>query len=75
MWRNLEIVELIDWMREYNSQLLPQHRAGFFGLDMYNMSAAIAQVLRYVQKVDPDSAEVARKRYGCLTPWRKDLAS
>jgi erythromycin esterase-like protein len=75
MWRNLEVIELIDWMREYNAQLLPRHRAGFYGLDMYNMSASIAQVLRYLQKVDPDSAEVARKRYGCLTPWRKDPAS
>ena len=47
-------------------------RAGFYGLDIYNMSGSIAAVLEYLDKVDPEAAAVARERYGCLTPWQKE---
>jgi protein-L-isoaspartate(D-aspartate) O-methyltransferase len=30
--------------------------------------------LGYLDRVDPDSARVARERYGCLTPWQNDPA-
>jgi erythromycin esterase-like protein len=75
MWRNTEVLGLIDWMRDYNAQLLPRHRAGFYGLDMYNLSASIAQVLTYLESVDPETAAIARERYACLTPWRKEPAN
>ena len=29
-------------------------------------------VLNYLQSVDPKTAEIARIRYGCLTPWTRD---
>ncbi len=32
-------------------------------------------VLAYLEDVDPDSAVVARARYGCLTPWQMDPAT
>jgi protein-L-isoaspartate(D-aspartate) O-methyltransferase len=31
-------------------------------------------VLNYLEKVDPETAEVARLRYGCLMPWASDPA-
>ena len=31
-----------------------------------------ASVLNYLDEVDPESARVARERYGCLTPWQSD---
>jgi erythromycin esterase-like protein len=31
-------------------------------------------VIDYLDRVDPDAAQVARDRYGCLTPWRDDPA-
>lgn len=46
--------------------------AGFHGLDLYNLSASISAVLDYLDRVDPEAAEVARQRYGCLTPWQND---
>ena len=50
----------------------PSGRAGFYGLDLYNMRGSIAAVLDYLDKVDPEAAAVARERYGCLTPWQKE---
>jgi len=73
MWRNTEVAELVDWMREHNSSIAqPDRRVGFYGLDLYNMSGSIAAVLDYLDKVDAHAAAVARERYGCLTPWQKE---
>jgi erythromycin esterase-like protein len=70
MWRNAEVLDLVDWMRSYNSGKAPQARVRFYGLDMYNMSGSIAAVLSYLDQVDPEAARAARERYGCLTPWQ-----
>jgi protein-L-isoaspartate(D-aspartate) O-methyltransferase len=73
MWRNTEVASLIDWMRAHN-EAVPEleRRAGFYGMDIYNMSGSISAVLDYLDKVDPEAAAVARERYGCLTPWQKE---
>ncbi|HEX6015622.1 MAG TPA: protein-L-isoaspartate(D-aspartate) O-methyltransferase, partial [Geminicoccaceae bacterium] len=73
MWRNTDVAALVDWMREHNGHV-PEldRRAGFHGLDLYNMSGSIAAVLEYLDQVDPEAAAAARERYGCLTPWQKE---
>jgi erythromycin esterase-like protein len=75
MWRNVEVAEFVDWMRDRNADLPAERRAGFFGLDLYNMNASIRAVIEYLDRVDPDAARVARERYGCLTPWQRDPAT
>jgi protein-L-isoaspartate(D-aspartate) O-methyltransferase len=75
MWRNVEVRDFVDWMRAENAQRAPAERAGFFGLDIYNMQASIRAVIDYLDRVDRDAARVARERYGCLTPWQRDPAS
>jgi erythromycin esterase-like protein len=72
MWRNLEFQQLVDWLREHNESRDPLTRVGFYGLDLYNLSASIAAVLDYLDNIDPEAAAVARQRYGCLTPWQKE---
>jgi protein-L-isoaspartate(D-aspartate) O-methyltransferase len=75
MWRNTDFAAFVAWLRSHNKGIAePQRRAGFFGLDMYNLGASIAAVLGYLDQVDPDAARIARERYGCLTPWQKDPA-
>jgi protein-L-isoaspartate(D-aspartate) O-methyltransferase len=72
MWRNVEVLELVEWMRAHNQNLAAERQAGFYGLDIYNLRGSIAAVLGYLDKVDPEAAKVARERYGCLTPWQKE---
>jgi protein-L-isoaspartate(D-aspartate) O-methyltransferase len=72
MWRNEEVDAFIQWMRHHNEAIYSERRAGFYGLDIYNMRGSIAAVLAYLDEVDPQSAAVARERYGCLTPWQKE---
>ena len=75
MWRNVEVANFVDWLRAHNAALHPSKHVGFFGLDIYNMNASIATVIEYLDRFDPQAAAVARKRYGCLTPWQRDPAT
>ena len=74
MWRNTEVHALVRWMTEWNHDKADGAQAGFYGLDLYNMAGATHAVIDYLDRVDPDAAQVARDRYGCLTPWRDDPA-
>lgn len=72
MWRNHEVLEFVDWLREWNVGRPP---VGFYGLDLYSMYRSIQLVLEYLDRVDPEAARTARARYGCLTPWEGDPAA
>jgi protein-L-isoaspartate(D-aspartate) O-methyltransferase len=72
MWRNREVREFVDWLRARNADLKPGDRVAFHGLDLYSLYNSIRSVLDYLDRVDPKAAEVARRRYGCLTPWQSD---
>ena len=75
MWRNTVVEGFADWLRGYNDGLPATRRAGFYGLDIYNMSGSIAAVLEYLDAHDREAAAIARERYGCLTPWQSDPAT
>ncbi|HEY3777507.1 MAG TPA: protein-L-isoaspartate(D-aspartate) O-methyltransferase [Rhizomicrobium sp.] len=75
MWRNAEVRAFVDWLATYNATLAPEDRASFHGLDLYSMYSSIRAVLDYLDEIDPDSARIARERYGCLTPWQTDPAT
>jgi protein-L-isoaspartate(D-aspartate) O-methyltransferase len=75
MWRNTDVEAFTAWLRSHNADLKPDRRAGFYGLDLYNLNGSIRAVIDYLDRVDPDAAAIARERYGCLTPWRNDPAT
>jgi erythromycin esterase-like protein len=74
MWRNTVVAELVRWMESHNAGLPPERRAGFHGLDLYNLGSAMTEVLAYLDKTDPEAAAEARRRYGCLAPWAEEPA-
>ena len=74
MWRNNEVLEFADWLRNHNEGLPADRRASFHGLDVYSLGESIHAVLAYLDRVDPAAATEARQRYGCLTPWQDDPA-
>src|SRR4051794_40245730 len=75
MWRNTVVERLTHDLRALNQGRAPEAMAGFYGLDIYNMSGSIAAVLAYLDEHDPEAAAVARERYGCLTPWQAEPAT
>jgi erythromycin esterase-like protein len=75
MWRNKDVDDFISFLRGHNATKSPGEKVGFYGLDLYNMTASIAAVLTYLDRVDPKAAEVARARYACLSPWSREPAA
>jgi protein-L-isoaspartate(D-aspartate) O-methyltransferase len=75
MWRNRETAEFVDWLRDHNAAMPRSGRTRFAGLDLYGLYNSIDEVLRILDGRDAGTAESARERYGCLTPWQSDPAA
>ena len=75
MWRNEEVREFVEWLRSHNAHAESDKRVAFHGLDLYSLYTSIRAILDYLDDVDPEVAQVARERYGCLTPWQSDPAT
>jgi erythromycin esterase-like protein/predicted phosphoribosyltransferase len=73
MWRNAEVAEFLDVLREWND-LLPAgaRKVGFYGLDLYSLYGSMEAVVDYLEQVDPAAAERARERYSCFDHFSRD---
>lgn len=76
MWRNTDVLNFVNWLRQYNDAL-PQDatKVGFYGLDLYSLNASIDAVLKYLEQVDPEAAKRARYRYSCFENFGEDTQS
>ncbi len=72
MWRNTDVVDFVGWLRHHNDAQQPGARAGFYGLDLYSLFTSMEEVLRYLDKVDPEAAGEARRRYACFDHYGDD---
>jgi protein-L-isoaspartate(D-aspartate) O-methyltransferase len=76
MWANTDVLDFIEWLRDYNTRFDdPDDAPGFYGLDLYSLFTSIEAVLHYLDDMDPETARLARHRYGCLTPYEHDPAT
>ncbi|MDX1584800.1 MAG: erythromycin esterase family protein [Thermoanaerobaculia bacterium] len=66
MWRNEDVLKLVGWLHQFNEDRGHAEQAGFYGVDLYSLFSSIEEVIRYLEKVDPDGAERARERYACF---------
>ena len=73
MWRNADVLDFIGWLRTHNDTQPADKRAGFYGLDLYSLRASMQAVLAYLDKVDPDAASRARRRYGCFDQFGDEM--
>ncbi|MBQ5965709.1 erythromycin esterase family protein [Massilia sp. ZL223] len=70
MWRNTAVLDFVEWLRARNEA--SQAKAGFYGLDLYSLFTSIHEVLGYLDKVDPEAAREARRRYACFDHYDRD---
>ena len=66
MWRNTEVRDFVEWLRDHNTGRSPDTQAGFYGIDLYSLFSSIQEVLSYLDRVDPEAARRARDRYSCF---------
>jgi erythromycin esterase-like protein len=74
MWRNHEFDAFVRWMRLHNEDRGYEQMAGFYGLDLYNLSGSMQAVINFLKREDPELARLAYLRYGCLEPWADNPA-
>jgi len=67
MWRNVDVLDFVRWLRAHDDSLpAGAPKVGFYGVDLYSLHASIDEVLKYLAKVDPEAARLARERYRCF---------
>lgn len=66
MWRNRDVADFVEWLRDHNERLRPAERVRFYGLDLYSLAASMQAVVEYLDAVDPAEATRARARYACF---------
>lgn len=66
MWRNTEVLQLVEWLHEHNDARRAADRVGFFGMDLYSLHASVQAVIEYLDKIDPEAARRTRQRYACF---------
>lgn len=69
MWRNTVVLDFVEWLAEHNSRNA-ERMTHFYGLDVYSLHTSIAEVLRFLETVDPPAAQRARERYACFEPFQ-----
>lgn len=75
MWRNRDFDEFVGWLRHHNVGRAPDEKVRVQGLDLYSMFNSLAEVLAYLDGVDPEAGAVARRRYACLAPYSHEPAA
>lgn len=51
MWRNHEVLEFVEWLRDFYVDVVNESRkTGFYGLDLYSLYTSIEEVLRYLPR-------------------------
>jgi|GEM_PF-3374182 len=67
-WEMQELVDLIEWMRDYNLHRAPGVRAIHIGgADIFGTPQNIAALEAYLDRVDPSEASKARTALACMS--------
>jgi erythromycin esterase-like protein len=66
MWRNTVVRDFVEWLRAHNTGRSTDRQTGFYGLDLYSLTASMQAVVTYLDRTDPAAAERARARYACF---------
>lgn len=72
MWRNTEVRDFVEWLREHNASLGTAEQVGFYGIDLYSLFSSIHEVLAYLDREDAEAARRARYRYSCFDHAAED---
>lgn len=72
MWGNEDIAELAEWMRDYNSNLPDDQKAGFYGMDVYGQWDAMDDLLDFTRKHMPAYYRIIRRNLQCFAGYDRD---
>lgn len=74
IYRNRQMVELVEWMRTHNAAAAPQDRVHFIGVDPRDCGSTSAIVVSYLETADPQRAAAVRSLMsGCTDATEVEL--
>lgn len=74
-WDTEEVLQMIEWMHNYNQDSRHRKKIKFLGFDMQATKVAVSNVIAFLQKVDPDEARAGRDALAPLQDWTADWES
>ena len=72
MWANAEVLAFARWLTRHNASQHPEHRVGFYGLDVYSLWDSLRETLGYLQEHEPQHVPSAMAAVRCLEPYAED---
>jgi len=60
IYRTQEMVDLVEWIRQYNQSVAAEEQIHFYGFDMQRYDHNIRGLLAYLEQVDPEVVEPDR---------------
>ena len=69
MWGNWEVAALADWLRQHNSPKAANNKVGFYGLDVYSLWDSMREMVTYLEKEDPQTAQTVKQAIRCFQPY------
>lgn len=67
-WNTTEVLDMIEWMREYNLRRGDRPPVRFRGFDAQIWPYAVTKIDEYLARVDPNGAADIARQYDCLRP-------
>ena len=72
-WNTQEMVDLVQWMRNYNLPLTADKQIGFYGFDMQSNGVAIDSVNAFATRIGLPSLQLfLLQQYAIVAPYRND---
>ncbi|WP_066066878.1 erythromycin esterase family protein [Neobacillus soli] len=71
MWANEEIVDFIEWLKQYNQSQPREKQVGFYGIDVYSLWESMDEILMFLKKTKAPELEAARDAFACFEPFNR----
>lgn len=72
MWANQEVMELAEWLRQYNKDKPDDEKVGFYGIDVYSLWESMEEILKYLEAKPGSDIEAAKRAFECFEPHGRD---
>lgn len=72
LWANYETVSLTTWLNNYNQHLSLKQKIGFYGLDVFNIAEAAAEIKPYLSPFDTASTNAVNNFLQCFKTYAND---
>jgi len=73
MWRNMDVLNFIEWLRDNNKNVNQLQRTNFLGMDLYSLHSSMNAVITYLETHNSSAADMAKKRYSCFDQFGSDI--